>query len=89
MAVSLASAGLKGVEATAMGVYRELLVNENTRKVELRYIDEATGKELADCAKCLPALPGAQPDLALFICSGFLAERDAVRPLRAATAIPA
>jgi len=71
-------------EATVMTVYRELLVNENTRKVELRYIDEATGEELADCAKCLPTLPAAQPDLAMFICSGFLAERDAARPTRAA-----
>lgn len=72
-----------------MTVYRELLVNENTRKVELRYIDEATGRELADCARSLPALPGAQPDLALFICSGFLSERDATGPTRASAAIPA
>ncbi|MHB0877528.1 MAG: hypothetical protein ACYC5O_15935 [Anaerolineae bacterium] len=64
----------------AVTVYRELLVNENTRKVELRYFDEATGRELTDLAKSLQALPAAQPDLALFICGGILPEHGLLRP---------
>lgn len=63
-----------------MGVYRELLVDENTRKVELRYIDEATGREITGMARSLQGFPAAQRDLALFICGGFLADRAMPAP---------
>jgi hypothetical protein len=29
-----------------MKVYREFVVDENTREIEVRYIDEATGREV-------------------------------------------
>ena len=80
----MAGAHLRDPKTVAVSVYRELLVDENTRKVELRYIDEATGREIAGLASGLQGLPATQPDLALFICSGFVAEQVVLGPVQEA-----